>query len=275
MAGERDVLRLDPGALVGVLAAGRVVPAVLIREEVVRIGDSFRVFMPYYDAVAVEDAVAERVALRVDEVLAAPVAPERRPVLVLERNERILDPERISETVDARSLCVVAAVDGLTGRDRSRRSQDDVRRLRVVLKVRGGALSLHRDGVVDEVFCKPQGHNGVRHRSRVGPDTFQLLLRIRDVVGTGDAGATRRAGRNVAAVLRLNSSPRAAPDVGHERVDVVLQGLARVERAVVVRCRESIGPLGSPVDEIDGRLRLYPDRTITEVATVVDDVVRK
>ena len=60
--------RLDPGALVGVLAALGVVPAVLDREEVVRVGDRLGVLVADDDALAVEDAVAERVARRVDVV---------------------------------------------------------------------------------------------------------------------------------------------------------------------------------------------------------------
>jgi hypothetical protein len=47
-----------------------------------------------HDAEAVEDAVAERVAVGVDEVLPATAGPENRPVLVLERDEGVLDPER-------------------------------------------------------------------------------------------------------------------------------------------------------------------------------------
>lgn len=85
MTAERDVLRLDQGALVGVLAAGGVVPAVLVRGEVVWVGDRLGVLVTNDDAVAVEDPVAERVARRVDKVLATTVRSEGRPVLVLER----------------------------------------------------------------------------------------------------------------------------------------------------------------------------------------------
>ena len=57
-------------------------------EEVVRVGDSFRVLVPDHDAEAVEDPVAERVARRVDEVLAAPVACRARASPCSGRNER-------------------------------------------------------------------------------------------------------------------------------------------------------------------------------------------
>src|SRR5581483_10423415 len=50
---ELDVLRLDPGALVAVLAPGGVVPAVLVGEEVVRIGHGLGVLVAGDDAVAV------------------------------------------------------------------------------------------------------------------------------------------------------------------------------------------------------------------------------
>src|ERR1700730_8483917 len=70
---KRDVLGVVPGALVAVLRTLGIVPAVLVREEVVRIGDRFRVLMPGDDAVAVEHAVTEGVALGVDVV--HPAAP--------------------------------------------------------------------------------------------------------------------------------------------------------------------------------------------------------
>ena len=41
---------------------------------------------------------------------------ERRPVGVLPRDERVLDPVRVAEAVQARRLRVVAAVDGLARR---------------------------------------------------------------------------------------------------------------------------------------------------------------
>ena len=84
MPAECDVLSSGgPGALVAVLATGGVVPAVLVREEVVRVGDRLGVLVTDHDAPAVEDPVAERVARGVDEVLPAGVAAERGPVLVL------------------------------------------------------------------------------------------------------------------------------------------------------------------------------------------------
>ena len=92
--------------------------------------------------------------------------------------------------------------------------------------------------------------------------------------GARDPGAARRPGRDVPAVLRLHGGPGAAAQVGHERVQVVLECLARVRPAVRVLCGEAVRPLGSPVDEVDRRLLLDPDRARACVAAVVDDVVR-
>src|SRR5438105_6809392 len=52
---ERDVLGVVPGAFVGVLVRLIVVPAVLDREEVVRVGDGFGVLVADDDAPTVED----------------------------------------------------------------------------------------------------------------------------------------------------------------------------------------------------------------------------
>src|SRR4029077_8753713 len=98
VAGEGDVLGLDPGALVGVLAALGVVPAILDGGEVVRIRDRFGVLVADDDAPAVEDAVAEGVAGRVDVVESAALA-EARPLRVLPRDERILDAVWVAQAV--------------------------------------------------------------------------------------------------------------------------------------------------------------------------------
>src|SRR5207248_9318052 len=84
---ERDVLEVVPGALVGVLTRRRVVPAVLDREEVVRIGDGLGVLVADDDRVAVEDAVPEGVRRRIDAV--GPAAADH-PVHVQVREERVL-----------------------------------------------------------------------------------------------------------------------------------------------------------------------------------------
>src|SRR3954449_9663943 len=57
VAAEHDVLRAEPRALVAVLTALCVVPPVLIREEVVRVGDGLGVLVTGDDRPAVEDAV--------------------------------------------------------------------------------------------------------------------------------------------------------------------------------------------------------------------------
>src|SRR2546421_104936 len=62
--GKRDVLRVVPGALVRVFAGRVVVPAVLNREEVVRVRDRLGVLVADHDAVAVENAVSEGVTRR-------------------------------------------------------------------------------------------------------------------------------------------------------------------------------------------------------------------
>src|ERR1051326_1469612 len=149
VAGERDVLQLEPRALVAVLARLRVVPPVLDAEEVVRVGDRLGVLVAGDDRPAVEDAVAERVARAVHTVHPAALA-EPGPVRVLPRDERVLEPVRVPEPVDARRLRVVAAVHGLAGRDRLRPDEDDVRRARVVAEVRRRLDRFLCDRVVDE-----------------------------------------------------------------------------------------------------------------------------
>src|SRR5690348_17013130 len=79
---ERDVLRVQPRTLVAVLTARCVVPAVLVAQEVVRVGDGLSVLVTGDDRVAVEDAVAERIAGRVDVVHPATRRADAGPVLV-------------------------------------------------------------------------------------------------------------------------------------------------------------------------------------------------
>src|SRR6185437_10862838 len=188
-------------------------------------------------------------------------------------DERVLDAVRVPETVDARRLRVVAAVDRLAGGDRRRRRQYDVRRLSVVAEVRGRADRLGGDRVVDEVLRETRSDDVVRHGRRVGPDALQLVTRVADE--PAPAGAARRAGEDGVAVLRLNVGPAAAADAVEERVQVRLQRLARVELAVGVRGLEAAGPLRAPVDEIDGGRRLDADRAAAGIAAVVDQIVRR
>src|SRR3954464_8709559 len=157
VAAERDVLRVRrPGALVAVLAPLRVEPAVLPRRDVVGIGHGLRVLVAGDDRPAVEDAVAECVRGGVDEVHAAPGRADARPVRVLPGDEGVLDAVRVAEPVDRRGLRVVTAVHRLAGRDRPRRREDDVRRLRVVAEVCRGTDRFGGERVVDEVLAEAE-----------------------------------------------------------------------------------------------------------------------
>src|SRR3954464_8592716 len=97
------------------------------------------------------------------------------------------------------------------------------------------------------------------------------MRRVRDEAAAADAA--RRADEQDVAVLRLDVRPRTAADALEERVDVVLQRLARVERPVAVGRLEAVGPLRAPVDEIDGWLLLDADRSGAGVAAVPDEIV--
>jgi len=59
----------------------------------------------------------------------------------------------------------------------------------------------------------------------------------------------------------------------HERVHIVLQRLARVERAVVVGRREPGRPLGPPVDEIPAGFVSTPIAPLPRLPPVVDEVL--
>ncbi len=199
---------------------------------------------------------------------------EPGPVHVQERDECVLNAVGVAVAVDAGGLRMVTAINRLPRADGARRGQDDVRRVRVVFEVRRCAHRLRRDRVVDEVLCEAERHDVGRHSRWIGPDAFQLVRRVRDEVRAQNARAARFARQHVAAVLRLHAGPRAPSHVAEEGVDVVLQCLARVQPAVAIRRREAVRPLRPPVDEVDGRFLLDADRAVTEIAAVVDEVVR-
>ena len=135
--------------------------------------------------------------------------------------------------------------------------------------MRRRALRLHRDRIVDQILCESGRDDVVRDRRRVGPDALQLLLRVRDVVGARLRRSwSRRQERS--AVLGLHAGPGTATD-WRRTIDVVLQRLAREERAVVVGRREAAGPLGpSRRDRRPASSRRRSRRC--RLAAVVDEV---
>src|SRR5437016_5717195 len=119
------------------------------------------------------------------------------------------------------------------------------------------------------VFCHGMNEYSIRYGL---PAPLMLVVCVWYPQYAGWPVATGRGG-DVPAVLRLHVGPGAAAEMVHKRVEVRLELLARVERAVRVGDLESARPLGAPVDEIHGGLDLNADRVGAGAPAVVDDVV--
>src|SRR6202008_1547929 len=102
-----NIGQIGPSALVADFAGLSVVPSVLNRREVVRIGDRLCVLVSDNNAVAVEYPMSEGIADNVPRVPPATAGPQDGPAGVQKRNESVLQPVRIADTVDAIALSVI------------------------------------------------------------------------------------------------------------------------------------------------------------------------